>query len=56
MQVFVGNVVAFQRFIEGHALDQKIKELERSNRDMKAVIEKLKNLDIRLERRRNRLE
>jgi hypothetical protein len=41
---------------EGHALDQKIKELERSNRDMKAVIEKLKNLDIRLERRRNRLE
>ncbi len=41
---------------EGHALDLKIQELERDNRSMKAVIEKLKNLDIRLERRRNRLE
>jgi hypothetical protein len=38
------------------ALDQKIQELERENRNMKAVIEKLKNLDIRLEKRRNRLE
>lgn len=41
---------------EGHALNLKIQELERDNRSMKAVIEKLKNLDIRLERRRNRLE
>lgn len=41
---------------EGHALDLKIQELERDNRNMKTVIEKLKNLDIRLERRRNRLE
>jgi hypothetical protein len=42
--------------VERQALEQKIQELERSNRNMKAVIEKLKNLDIRLERRRNRLE
>lgn len=41
---------------ECRALEQKTRELERSNRSMKAVIEKLKNLDIRLERRRNRLE
>ena len=41
---------------ECRALEQKTQELERSNRSMKAVIEKLKNLDIRLERRRNRLE
>lgn len=41
---------------ECRALEQKTQELERSNRSMKAVIEKLKNLDIRLEKRRNRLE
>lgn len=41
---------------ERQSLEQKIEALERSNRNMKAVIEKLKNLDIRLERRRNRLE
>jgi uncharacterized protein YlxW (UPF0749 family) len=41
---------------ERQALESKAQELERSNRSMKAVIEKLKNLDIRLERRRNRLE
>lgn len=41
---------------KGNALNQKIQELERSNRSMKAVIEKLKNLDIRLEKRRNRLD
>jgi hypothetical protein len=41
---------------EVDALGRKIQALERSNRNMKAVIENLKNLDIRLERRRNRIE
>ena len=41
---------------ERQALESKIQELERSNHNMQAVIENLKNLDIRLERRRNRMD